>query len=491
MSRLQLLILWILAIVTGIFFFNSTDVPDSTASETHLDVGDSLVANSLVNTIDRLKITADDKTTTLKKVENRWSVVEKGNFPADVNLVSRLITNLSETKVAQGVPASAEFYDRFDLDPDATEAEKKPESITLMKDGEDDVEIFLGKSRQSTGGGGGSSGRFVRVGNDDTGVYVTQQSFSSLASDPATWIVKTLSLVEEGSIKVEVNAPGDESFKPWSVSRESTVDNLLLDELTEDEETQINESGQLKSLFTSTSFSALLTAEEAKEKSAEKGTREVRITDSAGSVFLFTLTPEKMAAPADAPNDQPAPAATEPANYILSFEVVNGPTRPEAPADDASIKDKANFEARLENMGDIASSVENNKKTYEGRFMLVTKASLGTLLKNRADLVQVKKKETPKTVVTTPPIAVPKPNSPPPGIARPMERPKIEAVTPPVAVPPVPKKTPTTPKPPEFTSPPLPGSKPSESTPQEAPKPPKQEEPKAEEPKAEEPKETE
>jgi hypothetical protein len=486
MSRLQLLILWILAIVSGIIFFNSKHVPDSNTSETKLEVGDALVANSLVNTIDGLKISSGDKTTTLKKIENRWSVVEKGNFPADINQVSRLISNLSETKVAQGVPASSEYYDRFDLDPAASETEKKPESITLMKEGENDIELFLGKTRESTGGGGGSAGRFVRLGNDDSGVYVTQQSFSALASDPDSWIVKTLSLVEEGAIKVEVSAPGDENFKPWSVSRKSAIDNLLLDDLTEDEETKINDTSPLKSLFTSTTFSQLLSAEEAMEKSDEKGTREVRITDSSGSVFLFTLTPEKVEIPEDAPKDQPA--ATEPANYILSFKVINGPTRPEAPAEDASIKDKADFEARLENMGDIATSVENNKKTYEGRFLLVSKASVAALFKNRADLVQEKKKEKPKTVVTTPPIAVPTPGGPPPGIARPMNQPKIEAVTPPVAVPPAPSKTPTpptTPKKANQTPPPLPGSKLSETNSPDTVKPSTQEESKAEEPKAE------
>ena len=484
MSRLQLLILWILAIVSGIIFFNSKHVPDSNTSETKLEVGDALVANSLVNTLDGLKISSGDKTTTLKKIENRWSVVEKGNFPADINQVSRLISNLSETKVAQGVPASSEYYDRFDLDPAASETEKKPESITLMKEGEEDVELFLGKSRESTGGGGGSAGRFVRLANDDSGVYVTQQSFSALASDPDNWIVKTLSLVEEGAIKVEVSAPGDENFKPWSVSRKSAIDNLLLDDLTEDEETKINDTSPLKSLFTSTTFSQLLSAEEAKEKSADKGTREVRITDSSGSVFLFTLTPEKVEVPEDAPKDQSA--ATEPANYILSFKVVNGPTRPEAPAEDASLQDKANFEARLENMGDIKISVENNKKTYEGLFLLVNKASVTALLKNRTDLVQVKKKEAPKTTVTTPPVAVPKPSGPPPGIARPMDKPKIEAVTPPVAVPPAPPRAPVTPKPPKkpnLTPPPIPGSAHTETNSPEAPEPPKVEKPKEEEPK--------
>ena len=114
---------------------------------------------------------------------------------------------------------------------------------------------------------------------------------------------------------------------------------------------------------------------------------------------------------------------------------------------------------------------------------MVTKAGLGTLLKNRADLVQVKKKEKPKTVVTTPPVAVPTPGSPPPGIARPAEKKKIEAVTPPIAVPPAPKKapaTPTKPKGPERTPPPLPGSKLTETNSPDALAQPKEEKPKAE-----------
>ncbi|MGC6564932.1 MAG: DUF4340 domain-containing protein [Akkermansiaceae bacterium] len=464
MSRLQLLILWILALVAGIIFVNSNKAGSDTASETDLKVGDTLVSTSHVNSVDGIKISVGEDTTTLKKIDNRWSVAEQDNFPANISQVSRLITNLEDAKIAQGVTASAEYYNRFNLDPATEEDENKPQEITLSKEGEEDITIFIGKNRENRGRG--SAGRFVRLGNDDSGVYVTSQAFAGLAADPKAWIVKTLSLVEEGALKIEVSAPQDADFKPWSVSRKTTLDNLTVDGLGEEEETVTNETNQMKTVFTSSNFTQLLTPGEAKEKAGENGTREVRITDSSGSVFLFTLTPEKVVIPDDAPKDEPA--STEPANYIVSFKVVNGPTRPEPPAEDAPLKEKAEFEARLENMGDIKISVENNKKTYEGRFLLMTKASVGSLLKNRSDLIKAKKKETPKTTVTTPPVAVPPAGtgSVPPGIARPMEKKKIEAVTPPIAVPPNPDKTdikPTPPKQPNLTPPPVPGSKPSET----------------------------
>jgi len=91
----------------------------------------------------------------------------------------------------------------------------------------------------------------------------------------------------------------------------------------------------------------------------------------------------------------------------------------------------------------------------------MSKASLGSLVKERSELIKEKKKETPKTSVTTPPVAVPPAGTPPVGIARPQNSKRIEAVTPPIAVPQAPETTaPESPAPkkPNLTPPPLPGS---------------------------------
>ena len=96
------------------------------------------------------------------------------------------------------------------------------------------------------------------------------------------------------------------------------------------------------------------------------------------------------------------------------------------------------------------------RKTYEGRYFLVSEATIGSLNKNRGELIQPKEEEKKPVSVATPPIRVPSPgdkavnspplpgiNTPPPSIARPKEtqnKPKIEAVTPPIQVPPIPNK---------------------------------------------------
>lgn len=480
MSRISLLILWIIAIVTGIIFVKSKDVPEDITSTTKLDVGSTLIEPDIVESADSMSVTTAGKTVNLKKVDDRWTVAEHDNFPADINRLSRVMNALRDTKIAQGVPVKAKFYDRFELDPSKEGKNSKTESIVLSKGGEEKVNIIFGKERESTGGSSETAGRFVRLSDDDSGVYVTQQSFAFLGSDPDQWITKSFPLLEEGTIKFEVTAPGDPSFKPWSVSRKTVMDNFILDGLTETEETKSNEVFPLKQQFTKLSFTSLLTPEEAKEKAAEKGQRIVKATDSAGSNFEITLTPVKIEETKEDKPDTPTPPA-KPTEYIATIKVLNGPTRPEAPAEDASIEEKSRFEARLQNMGDIEKSLAVSRKTYEGRHFLISTAATGTLTKNRQEFIKAKKVKKPKVSVATPPVKVPssnaqtpplpgvRPTTPPPGIARPQETPKqvpkkkIKAITEPIRIPPAPQ--PAKPEDGKIgngtqTPPPPPGSKP-------------------------------
>lgn len=484
MSRLHLLILWILAIVAGLLFFNSKKAPEDASSETALDTGSSLFSNDLVETIDGFKIETSENSVSLKKADGNWVVSEKQDFPANLNTVTRVIEALRETKVAQGVVASNEYYDRFNLDPEAEDEDERPEVITLMSGDKESGKIYLGKTRKSTGGGGGTAGRFVRLADDESGVYIVQESFAFLGADPDNWIEKVLTPLEEGSIKMEVSAPNDENFKPWVVSRKTVMDDFLIEGLGEKEETKTNETSTLKNNFSRTTFIELLTEEDAKARADEKGRREIKATDSAGSSFLITVTPEKKEEKAEEEKeDKDNPTPTPAVNYILTIKVLNGPTKPEPPAEDADVQEKAVYQQRVANLADLSASVNRMRKTYEGRYFLVNKASIGSITKNRGEFIKPKVEKKKPVSVTTDPIPVPTPGSgggntnplspgtPPPGIARPKEtnpkKPRIEAVTPPIQVPPVketpkPKEVPTS-KVPESRQdpPPTPGSQPA------------------------------
>ncbi|MDG1976845.1 MAG: DUF4340 domain-containing protein, partial [Akkermansiaceae bacterium] len=293
MSRLQLLILWILALGAGFYYFNSKDVPDSISNKTELEVGSQIVPSDLIETVDSLTLISGEDKASLKKIDGRWVVSEKGDFPANYDSINQVIGALREAKVAQSVVATDEYYDRFKLDPTSEEEGEQPDTISLQKDGKESSTIFLGKTRESTGGSGGRAGRFVRLSNDKTGVYVIQESFSFLNADPNNWINKSLTPLKEGAIKMEVTAPNDESFKSWSISRETVRDNFIVEGLGEKEETKSNETAVLKNLLAGATFTELITSEDYKERANEKAARQLKATDSTGTIFSITITPEK------------------------------------------------------------------------------------------------------------------------------------------------------------------------------------------------------
>ncbi len=468
MSRLHLLILWILALGAGFLFIKSKSDPNASTSQTKLETGSPVLPENLVDTIDELKIEKDGKSVSLKKTDEQWLVAEQDNFPANINTLTRVFDSLRDAKVSQGVVASDEYYDRFNLDPSVEDTSKRPDSITLITAGEESGKLFLGKSREATGGSSKTAGRFVRVSNDDSGVYIVQQTFASIDSDSSNWIDKGFSPLQEGVIKISVSAPQDENFKPWTISRKSVIDDFLIEGLEEKQETKTNETGTLKNIFSRASFLELLSEENAKKRSDEKGTREIKATDSSGSTFLITLTPEKKEEEKkdDKAPDQAGPIPAQ--NYIATLKVLNGPTKPETPAADADTQAKAVYEQRVANLADLSANVNRMRKKFEGRSFLLSKVPLSPLLKNRGEFIGEKKPERKKASVTTQPIQVPKPGAipgvpstgktPPPSLARPKEampkKPKVEATTPPVEVPT---------KPAEFdrnSPPPLPGSKP-------------------------------
>ncbi|HAE20068.1 MAG TPA: hypothetical protein DCG41_12695 [Verrucomicrobiales bacterium] len=457
MSRLQLLILWILALGAGFYYFNSKDVPDSISNKTELEVGSQIVPSDLIETVDSLTVISGDDKASLKKLDGRWVVSEKGDFPANYDSINQIIGALREAKVAQSVVATDEYYDRFNLDPATEEDGEQPDTILLEKDGKESSTIFLGKTRESTGGSGGRAGRFVRLSNDESGVYVVQESFSFLNASPDNWINKSLTPLKEGVVKMEVTAPNDESFKSWTVSRESVRDDFIVEGLGEKEETKSSETAALKNLLAGATFTELITSDDYKKRANEKAARQLKATDSTGTTFSITVTPEKKTEETeekkeDGANPTPAPAV----DYFVSIEILNGPTKPEPIAADASVQEKAVYAERVNNLADVSTGVNRMRKTYEGRYFLVSEATIGSLNKNRGELIQPKEEEKKPVSVATPPIRVPSPgdkavnspplpgiNTPPPSIARPKEtqnKPKIEAVTPPIQVPPIPNK---------------------------------------------------
>ena len=151
MSRLHLLFLWALTIIAGVIYFETDEDPQDFDQKTKLEIGSSLLPGDFVETITGFRIDNGEKSVTVKKADGEWVVEEQSGFPANLSTISRAVRSLREAKISQGVVATSEYYDRFDLAPQTEDKDEKPESITFLTEDGEGPTLFLGKLRKSSG----------------------------------------------------------------------------------------------------------------------------------------------------------------------------------------------------------------------------------------------------------------------------------------------------------------------------------------------------
>ena len=200
MSRLHLLILWILTLVAGYVAVSTKKGKDDKikVATTLAPGADTLEEGTLEKTTSVIVSSEDDSTTIVAK-ENRWFVSEEGDFPVNLQNLANVFDALQSAKVVQAVAVDDEYYDRFHLDPEDEKKENRPKTITLKSGDETITTFYVGKRNETKGGNGSGTGRYVRMSHDDSGVYVIsekEKGFSNLETKSENWITKSLTLLD-------------------------------------------------------------------------------------------------------------------------------------------------------------------------------------------------------------------------------------------------------------------------------------------------------
>jgi len=471
MSRLQLIILWVITLVAGaiVLNLNSQDEND-TEAKTNLSPGDPVFEDFKGSNVGGLKLAKGGKSSTMKISDKSWNVVEKDNFPADTQKLANAFDKITKLKVVQGIPAEEKYFDRFGLDANNEDFLDRPREISVLKDDGSILRtIYVGKSGDNTGvSGRGNAGRFVRFSDDSSGVYLVKDDFNFFNEEAATWLYKDF-LIMDRPLKISVKATGKDATKPWTVSRKSKSANFELEGLPDNRQSAVASTTAFKRIFANETFTQLLTEEEAKEQRDDTESRVVTIETSEKTIYELTLWPEKSDTP-DEEEKKDEPKKDDTRRYIATVKVVQGPQPPVDPGKDASEEEKAAYQAAKINITGAPKRV-NRHRALENRFFMLPNKTVKALLVDRVKLHQLKprkpapKPAPPKTAPTAP-VASPKTSAVSPPIAVPplpgSQPKKVEAVTPPIAVPPLPGSQPKKVEAvtPPIAVPPLPGSQP-------------------------------
>ncbi|MGJ8677315.1 MAG: DUF4340 domain-containing protein [Akkermansiaceae bacterium] len=365
MKSKTVILLWIVAIALGITtYFVQFRKNSQQAMSTQLTQGDKLIENLPIRDITRVVISRGDQSTEIIQLAGntdtpQWGVAERDNYPVDHELLRNLLGVLAEIKVTQGYPCEEAHYGRFGLKKKSDKETERALCISMiLEDGSTAAELYMGKYS----GGTPANARFVRLANDDSGVYAVGETFPGVAAQAQTWLDKDF-LTVDSIQSISLSAPHDPEFITWTVMQVPLANGsanpngqLVLQDISENELMQLTSTNQLKNLFRYSNFIDVLNQQTADETSDpdKKLERVAEIKTADGISYLVRFWPQT-----PTPEDQ--------THYLLQVDVSAGAS------DDVAVMDKL---ARV--------------KKLEGHIYQVSASTISPLQKVRSDFVKAK-----------------------------------------------------------------------------------------------------
>jgi len=380
MNRKQFLILLVLVAVIGGAGLLVNKQRQGDWQQSSSGGGQKLAAALDVNAVAAVSIKSSAGELSLVKSGDAWVVKERGDYAANFGNIADLIRKFADVKAVQTEQVGASQHARLELQAPG-DGEGKGTLVELKgKDGKALKSVVLGKklTKKSEGGpfGGGEFpvGRWVRdTGTKDT-VIVTSEQFADAEPKPENWLEKDFLKVEK--LKSIAVTYATNAATGWKVTRETEGAEWKLAGVKPTEQVDTNKLSALGSPLSSPSFSDVVASPQADKLGLDKPATLVLETFDG-----FTYTAKSGTANGDNYPFQVAVAG--------NFPKTRTPAKDEKPEDKDKL-DKEFAEAQKKLADKLAADQKYAKWTY-----LVSKWTLDSVLKSRADLM-VEKKEEPK-----------------------------------------------------------------------------------------------
>lgn len=377
---ITLIVLFILIGGLGLFLYQKSTASWTTSDQ---DTGGKLLGDLPVNDVSQITIQHSNATVNLVKEEDQWKVRERYGYPANFSEVREFLIKASDLKGIQRVKVGPSQLPRLELLP----PDKGTNSGTLVelkgKDGKAIRSLLLGKKhmRQSpnAGGFGGDSGwpdgRYVLINDGKTppNVWLISDPMTTIEPKPEQWLNKDFFKVEKlKSIAVaSTNATNN-----WKITRETESGEWKLAEKREGEELDNSKVSSMNYALSSPSFNDVLSPEAKPEDlGLDKPTQAVLETFDQ---FTYQVTIGK-------PNSEEA--------YPIKFTVDAVIPKERTPGKDEKPEDKEKLDKEFKDKIEKLNEKLAKENSMEKWAYLVSKWTIDSLLKNRADLMAAPKKE--------------------------------------------------------------------------------------------------
>ncbi|MBK1835463.1 DUF4340 domain-containing protein [Roseibacillus ishigakijimensis] len=426
MSKRFVIILWsLVAVLALLTFIVKATSGKGSESPTQLEAGAVLLQKLPLADVTTIAIEGAHETLTLRKDENQWSVAERDGYEADFAKLARLLRSLTEAKVTQSRAAGTAFNARFGMDGEAANQEDHGYQISFRSgDGKDLETIFVGKS---AAGENASGGRYVRLASEPEAVYAINDTLSDLTVDATQWLASDFIQVE--GIKSIAFTPGeDDTMEAWSVSRPDADSDFQIADLSPTREVQEDQLSRLKNALSAPQFEDVVSAEKATQIREPNKQRQLVINTFDGFQYTLDYSPLKAA---NADSEASTPQAGD---FVVKLKVsAELPSEREKAEEESEEEAKAADEAFATRRQELEEKLAREQAFTKHHYTLADytlsalNVGLGSLAKPVVKSEAIAPTVTPAqpgplapaeepASVTTPPIQVPAPDSPAPGL---------------------------------------------------------------------------
>jgi hypothetical protein len=180
MNKQSFVFVLVAAVVLGAVFYLTRPDYQKTAEKVRVN----LFADNLAEKVARIKVEKGEEAIEIAVHDNRWSLPERDNYPADSGKVNSFILKFFSLAVSQRVTNNTEKHEKFGLTDDAVKGGK---SLVSFFDSSDALigKVYLGERRKGNtpemspnmpfaGGMGGTGGQYLRRGGEAE-VYLSDQ----------------------------------------------------------------------------------------------------------------------------------------------------------------------------------------------------------------------------------------------------------------------------------------------------------------------------
>lgn len=189
------LLLVILLLLVAASYFVLQDKNLSLSDETQMLIPE---LQDLINEVDGIVISKNDKSISLNKQEGVWRIAEVDNFMADTNKIATLLLDLRRFSLKEKKTTNPKNYPKLSL---AESGDDSATKITLKNASGQFADISLGKQAIK------SQGTYVRK-NLESQVWLSD-GILNLKLDSSFWIVTTILDVDSSAIKSVTFKPAE------------------------------------------------------------------------------------------------------------------------------------------------------------------------------------------------------------------------------------------------------------------------------------------